>query len=157
MKHAVLELVSAERDRYVGAHSARTFLDFVVDGVSLYGLVRARRLDQIGTLWFKPAMPAGEFRRHVEMLTGQRRGGAPGDRVCVYVCPECGDIGCGALTVELRVSETDVEWVDWRYENNYDATMSFDLPEFPRSRFDRKAYDRALQVALSDHEGVAGK
>jgi hypothetical protein len=155
--HDGLVLEAAERERYAGARSARTFLDFVVDGVSLYGLVRARRLDHISTLLIKPSMPAGAFRRQVEILTGRRHGDAPGGRVCIYVCPECGDIGCGALTVELRVGEDEVEWFDWRYENNYDATMSFDLEEFPRPCFDRKAYDRILEAAVSDYERDAAE
>jgi hypothetical protein len=30
-----------------------------------------------------------------------------------------GDLGCGAISVELRVSDEVVEWSDWAYEVNY--------------------------------------
>jgi len=146
--HNSLVLTTADREGYEGtARGARTFLDFVVDGVSLYGLVRARRLDHISTLWLKPAMPEGEFHKQVQKLRGQRAGDAPGGRVCVYVCPECGDIGCGALTVDLRVTESEVEWTNWRYENDYEAAMGYELEEFPCPRFDRTAYGHILGSA----------
>jgi hypothetical protein len=147
--HNRLALQTASREGYsIEARGGRRFLDFVVDDVSVYSLVRARQLDHMSPLQLAPALPRGEFRRQIEMLGGRRQGDAPGGRVAIYTCPECGDIACGAVTVELRLAETEVEWVDWRYENDYDSSMAYELEEFPRPCFNRIAYDQALEGAL---------
>jgi hypothetical protein len=44
-------------------------------------------------------------------------------RHLLYVCPECGDIGCGAVTVLLSSEGDQISWLKFRYENNYDEDM----------------------------------
>lgn len=38
----------------------------------------------------------------VERLVGEASGDLPDGRVSLYVCPECGDLRCGAVTARLR-------------------------------------------------------
>ena len=40
----------------------------------------------------------------------------------IYVCPECGDIGCGAITAQVEESDGFMIWRDFGYENNYDPS-----------------------------------
>jgi hypothetical protein len=45
----------------------------------------------------------------------------------LYICPECGDIGCGAITVKISKKEGVYIWENFRYENDYDEekTISY--------------------------------
>ena len=45
-------------------------------------------------------------------------------RSMFYVCPECGDIGCGAITGRISENEKgQIEWGDFRYENDYEEIV----------------------------------
>jgi hypothetical protein len=64
-----------KRDRYVsgpGLCSGRSFLDFVVDGVSLYDEI-GQRFDLISTLWVNPPVPE-EQQKAGRRLLGLERG-----------------------------------------------------------------------------------
>jgi len=41
-------------------------------------------------------------------------------RVVVYICPECGDIGCGAYSVQIRSFSGEIIWEEFAYENGYE-------------------------------------
>src|SRR4026208_1110056 len=75
----------------------RDYLDFVIDGRSLGDLLGAAQSDLIGRLgWGDLRGYDYQFKRQLllespsELETG---------RQLLYVCPECGDVGCGAITV----------------------------------------------------------
>src|SRR5215216_2128667 len=69
--------------------------DFVVDGRSLNAHISD---DVAGVLgWGDAAWEEGV----VEKLLGRAPPDLPPDRVALYVCPECGDLGCGAVTASL--------------------------------------------------------
>lgn len=61
-------------------------------------------------------------------------------RTCFYVCPECGDIGCGAITAKIEVTEKNVIWKDFGYENNYSEPDLTDYKEIGPFTFDKKQY-----------------
>src|ERR1700727_172399 len=72
--------------------SRRPFFDFVVNGVSLYESL-AQVCDFVSVIWVDPPNPTEQI------LTIHRRlarepGSASDGRVALYVCPECGDLGC---------------------------------------------------------------
>jgi hypothetical protein len=62
----------------------------------------------------------------------------------LYICPECGDIGCGAYGVKLRLTDSTAEWFDFAYENGYEAGRPLAVGPFI---FDRSEYNAALEVA----------
>jgi hypothetical protein len=41
-------------------------------------------------------------------------------RVLLYICPECGDIGCGAYSVQLAKNDFSYIWECFAYENGYE-------------------------------------
>src|SRR4051794_16235939 len=103
---ARLELVETEREVDAESGPAKTrrrFLDFVVDGSPLYIEMQRRGFDRITPLWRSDTAP-GAKEQVVGRLAGDVPGDAPGGRVCVYICPECGDLGCGAVTVSVVVT-----------------------------------------------------
>ena len=106
-------------DRAAGMKTPCQFLDFVVDGQPLYPAMRSH--DLVTPLCIGWPLDAAET--FVDRLLGAVPGNAHEGRVAVYVCAECGELGCGAVTVEVRRSGETVEWLSWGYENRYDGTV----------------------------------
>jgi hypothetical protein len=96
-----------------GGRTERRYLDFVVDGTSLYDRLGVG--DQVTALGCWPVEAEREYIR--QLLS-------PSGRVPLYVCAECGDLGCGAITTVVEWTPDGVVWRDFAFENNYDATMT---------------------------------
>ena len=85
----------------------REFLGFVVDGQSLSTVIGEVVGDQISCLgWFLPEENAKAVRR----LLLEETADLPNDRRSVYVCPECGDLGCGAVSVVIEAAGDQIIW-----------------------------------------------
>lgn len=96
-----------------------TYVDFIISGQSLGKLAGAFTADQIGIFGWIPDKwhendRVDEFLGLIppELATG---------RTSFYVCPECGDIGCGAVTAKIEVTDKEVIWKEFGYETNYSA------------------------------------
>jgi hypothetical protein len=137
----------SKRDRDVsggGTRTARSFLDFVVDGTSLYDAI-GRRSDLISTLWVHPEA-AEEQQKAVRRLLGFEQGDLPGDRVSLYICPECGDLGCGAITLKIGFGVQEVIWYEFGHENTYEESIDrASYSSIGPFRFDRQAYENLLR------------
>ncbi|MGW4488073.1 hypothetical protein ACWEOE_30030 [Amycolatopsis sp. NPDC004368] len=126
----VIRLVPAVRPGEVfatgGGRTRREYLDFAVDGAPLGERLRALGDDVIADAGFTlPPFPDG--------------------RVPLYVCPECGDLGCGAVTAVIERTADEVVWRDFGRQTDYDPAVFFErytgLGPF---RFDRAQYDAVL-------------
>ena len=49
-------------------------------------------------------------------LLGDAKPDLPPNRVALLVCPECGDLACGALTVAIDRESGSIAWSDFRWE-----------------------------------------
>ena len=49
----------------------------------------------------------------------------PNNRRSIFVCGECGDISCGAITAVVTRQGDRISWSDFGYENNYDEKRLF--------------------------------
>ena len=132
-----LSLVQAERGSGGGA-TERHFLDYAVDGRPLRAASTAAASDLISGLWLGTTEPGYSA---IQRLLGESEPDAPHGRVTLYVCPECADLGCGAITVVLTIDDGTVTWSDWGYQNNYEdqvspigdvGTVSFDVEQYRR-------------------------
>lgn len=52
----------------------------------------------------------------LESLRLEGAGGFPDGRAAVLVCQECGDLECGALSVEVTRNLTTVRWSDFGWQ-----------------------------------------
>ena len=98
----------------------RTSVDFLIDGEGLLArLVKADggHSDFMGC--FVHGFPE-QNQRKLALLAGQAPPETDEGRVLLYVCPECGDTGCGAYAAKVRVGAEVVEWSDFAYENGYE-------------------------------------
>jgi hypothetical protein len=85
--------------------SERNFLDFIVDGQSLS---ERTRYDLVSVLC-KEWVPE-ERERSVLRLLGEEAADFPDDRRSILVCPECGDVGCGAVSAVVDFSYKTARW-----------------------------------------------
>lgn len=133
------------RERRVGGmETPRRFLDFLVDGVSLYERHGADYISCLG--WFVPE----EDERAARRLLREQPADV-GDRTSIYVCPECGDLYCGVITANIVRDRQDIVWTNvamsW-FDHEADAwqhdTGSFG--DWPELRFNAREYWSAISA-----------
>jgi hypothetical protein len=150
MKHKLSTLDFSLRQRpYVKSpsgtfQSERNFLDFVIDGQSLAELTRYDLVSVLCKEWV-----VEEREKSVRRLLGEEAADFPDDRRSLLVCPECGDIGCGAVSIVLQVSDKTVLWQGFGYQNNYEPEIHGQhLKELGPFEFDLGDYKSKLIRAL---------
>ncbi|MNJ39498.1 hypothetical protein D3C77_343730 [compost metagenome] len=66
------------------------------------------------------------------------------NRVLIYICPECGDIGCGAYSVQIHKSRAGIIWEGFAYETGYEeACVILDVGPFI---FSPAPYERTIKA-----------
>ena len=99
--------------------------DFVVDGNSLLKTLQPRKSHN--TWDFMGRFLCGQLKWNHEIskiFLVEEKPDLDNGRVMIYVCPECGDIGCGAITLTIAKHEDYFIWKDFCYENDYDQKMT---------------------------------
>ena len=131
-----------------GGKTERWTWDFVVDGRSLHAQVGG---DVVGALgWGDAASQAAV----VEKLMARAAPDLPPDRVALYICPECGDLSCGAVTASVVREGDIVTWRDFAWERDWeDAPDHGERIAVGPFRFDRGAYGRVLRAAAQTPPG----
>lgn len=103
-------------DGNVTRHPESHYLDFVVDGQTLSERfpVALGMATPLNRAWLPTVDDA------IRELLGERQtlGLDPG-RVFLFICPECGDLGCGAVTATLHVGTNRVTWRQFAWENGH--------------------------------------
>jgi hypothetical protein len=121
------------------------YLDFVVDGKSLRDMLEPG--DLVGCLgWLRPEAEEG----FIGSLLLKQPSDLGSGRVMLYICPECGDISCGAITARVEKTGEHFVWRDFGYENDYDESLP-DLAEYKRIgpfRFNKTEYWQVLNRRL---------
>ncbi len=147
----VLDLNWAERDVAVprnttlGAGAAeRRFLDFTVNGASLYAKLVQLKYDFISCLgWVGDDFDEDMRAQLLLRKPGTTRQG----RVGLYVCPECVDPLCGTITVKVTETANTVEWSTLAYDSGWIDEPGLDvfreLADLGPFSFDKPSY---LQV-----------
>src|SRR5438045_1594928 len=92
-----IQVAERKAERHGGlSKTGRVYADFVVDGMPLSAIARRVAPDNISCLGWSVREAQD---RIVSRLLVESQPRAD-DRVPLYVCPECGDLGCGALTAK---------------------------------------------------------
>ena len=100
----------------------RDFVDFIVDGRPL--LFRLSDLDAVSPL--AADVPPAIFTEQVRALLLEAEAPLPDGRYVVYGCPECADLGCGAVTAVIERDGDDYVWRDfaWQTEERADLELN---------------------------------
>jgi len=105
--------------------SKRNYIDFIVSGKSLGEILGAEKSDLIGNFgWTENTEYENE---QISEFLKEKEPSLETSRIMFYVCAECGDIGCGALTGKISETENEIIWSEFAYENNYEK---YDLTEY---------------------------
>ena len=124
--------------RKIGANQTqREYLDFFVSGKSLKGILDIQDSDYITPFGWSSDQ---NYNRHFlnvfrlkeksELITG---------RTMIYVCPECGDIDCGAITAVIKDYGDRIIWSEFGYETDYSG-LTEKYPLIEPIEFERTSY-----------------
>ena len=121
---------------------ARRSIDFIVNGQSLFVATEANLSDMCGR--FSADLP-GEIATAADVFLLRKPADLPSGRCSLFVCPECGDIGCGAITVRITRAGDTFVWSDFAYENDYENPRPVDIGPY---NFGEDEYTRAITEAM---------
>ncbi len=134
-----------------GVQTAQRFLDFVINGQSLYekfdGLI-----SPLG--WG----PIEENRNAVARFLCEAEPDFPNNRTSVYICQVCGGLDCGAISVVIERAGDHIIWRDIGYQNTYDDVVNLeDYRGLGPYMFDISKYSEVFGRVLSDYEAHTEK
>ena len=124
----------------------RFSVDFIVNGPSLYEMVGVGAQDLIGRFspdtmeWNTDSASIFYCEKSADLENG---------RTMLFVCPECGDIGCGAITIKIEMVDGRFTWSEFGYENNYDPEMTESYDDIGPFTFKSEDYLRVISEAVS--------
>ncbi|HET9430258.1 MAG TPA: hypothetical protein VFO70_03730 [Chitinophagaceae bacterium] len=120
----------------------RHYLDFVISGLSLREILGINGCDLISPFGWGDNK---EYERDlIKVLTLRRKSDLATERVMLYVCPECGDIDCGAITANVVDQGDRIVWKDFGYETGYGGvTENYDIEPI---EFERQNYFKAFSL-----------
>lgn len=100
-------------DKYSNGEVA--FADLIIDGNSLYQMFCGCGYDVISCLgWSFPHIQNDE----ISKLLLRNKPDFKGKRYAIYVCPLCGDLGCGAVSMKIERDSNIIIWKDFGFEDN---------------------------------------
>ena len=123
----------------------RTSINFILDGESLLETLSKAiegHSDYMGCFvnGFED-----ENRKISNMFTCAAKPDLNDGRVLLYICPECGDIGCGAYGARIIKSNNQYVWQDFAYVNGYEDAV--DIEGIGPFYFNANEYENIINEA----------
>jgi len=118
----------------------RDFQDFIVNGESLSELFAER--DLVGVI--------GSFGKELNsqaanQLLLSEKSNLKSNRIPIYVCSECGDLDCGAITISITKDDKYFTWDSFGYENNYEDKLLEEYKTIGPFNFHKEDYINILR------------
>ena len=136
-KTSVLQLEWKRREGGLGK-TQREYLDFVIDDQPLAEMIAGDLVSCVG--WFAP----DENVKAINRLLLKEPADLPDNRRSLYVCGECGEIDCGAITAVIESSGDKIIWRDFGLESNTEGVTPIEGTEGLHFVFDREQYEQAF-------------
>jgi hypothetical protein len=114
MNELTLDLVEREE---------RIWLEFMVDGYSLYSLIQPDFPQGVGVTCLTLLYNEQKLQKALDSLLLRRPADFPDNRHALYVCNMCGDLDCGALTVVIEEDKNAIIWRNFGWENTYEDNL----------------------------------
>lgn len=125
----------------------RTYVDFVIAGQSLQAYIGSEVGDRISPLGWTGNTACEN--RLINELSGLTKTELPTGRTVFYVCPECADIGCGAITALVVEMPNTIIWKDFGYETNYSEPELAKFRHVGPFEFEKRPYRKLLDQLRS--------
>ena len=136
-----------ESDKKRNAES-RSFYDVIVDGKSLF--------DQFVDAHSDLALSIGFYHdsnlntQIVNEFLKSQKSKLESGRTLLFVCRECGDFGCGAITVEIERKDNSFVWKNFAHESDSFELIESDFINFPSIEFDKTEYETKLNNLIKN-------
>ncbi|QDH23541.1 hypothetical protein [Saccharibacillus brassicae] len=142
-----LSVLSVHKQQRTGFPCTFEYGDFRIDGKRLYDEVLRQypHMDDIGCLGFGPET----FQREqIGKLLLLENADFPDGRRALYLCPACGDLGCGAVSLRIERRDSQFVWHEFGLQSAGDTTGTLTpLPGIGPFYFDADAYGRTVRSA----------
>ena len=128
--------------------SERNYVDFVIDGESISERAISAGYDLVSV--FTREWGREECEKSLRRLLLTDAPDFSNHRRSLLVCGECGDLGCGAVSIVVAFSGDTVTWREFGYQSSYEEEVHFDkLKDVGPFRFDLREYENALTGAMA--------
>ena len=112
------------------------FLDYYISGISLQKYLGIDSKNIVTLLgWF---LIKDEEKRVLKEFKLQTKTQLPQNRIELYICGQCGDIGCGSITAQIFDKGDKIVWKNFANQFNGDEigeSFNVDAIEFERSNY----------------------
>ena len=122
----------------------RIFFDIIVDGKSLFDQFVGAESDLASIFGFYNDSNLNI--QIVDEFLTIKKSELESERIMLFVCRECGDIGCGAITVEIEKTENSYIWKNYAWDNGYEEILKNDLIDFQILEFNKSEYEFELNT-----------
>ena len=142
VKKVMKSLTLNKATRKIGKNQTpREYFDYFVSGQSLRAILHIEGNDLITLFGWGTNKEYGKHILNVFRL--KEKSELESGRVVIYVCPECGDINCGAITAIIKDFGDKIIWRDFGYETDYGG-LSETYDQIEPIEFDRASYFSAF-------------
>lgn len=94
---------------------------------------------------------AKETEKAVQRLLLRENAILPDDRRSLFLCSECGDLGCGTITVRVEERYGTMVWKSFGYENNYENRVELDgYSSVGPFTFEAEKYEQILLEGMNN-------
>lgn len=123
---------------------SRSFYDLIVDGKSLFEQFIDEDSDMVGHFGFY-----NDVKLNLQVIDEfqlKDRSKLESGQSMLFVCRECGDIGCGAITVKIKEIGDQIIWSNYKWENDDEESYDSDFIDFQVLKFNKVEYLDVLEV-----------
>ena len=122
--------------------SDQQYLDYIVSGQSLREYLGIENKSSVTPFGFFPNKE--ELKRSFKEFRLQQKSYLPGDRIELYSCECCGDIGCGAITAKIIDKGDKIIWTNFANQSRHDEIGQEIQVE--QIEFERQMYFKAFSI-----------
>lgn len=126
----------------MGSQTRRDYLEFYVSGVSMKTRLGLEEADLITVFLFGISEQA--LQDQINIYRRKATSGVADGRIMLYVCPECGDLDCGAVMMTIRREGDKIIWSDFAFETGHGG-ISERITEVDSLAFDKSNYFAVFQ------------
>ena len=121
---------------------ARNIFDIIIDGESLTDKLIDGKFDTLPVFGF---YDKAEYELPtIQEFLKEKNSELESKRILLFICRECGDIGCGAITVDIEKAENSYKWNSFAWENGDNEIITSDFIDFNSLEFTKSEYEVEL-------------